>query len=137
VDHVIENLRRGLVLSLYTRRTACAVRFSSVRMRGSCGRQWSCAPNSGALWLAMVPAPLCSRRLPYETAPAESNQGTAMIEDAPGSRIFGFCRRRHAGRILTGTLDLRIATSTRSEVGRLCEMVSGAVPAGIGTGGSK
>ena len=37
-----------------------------------------------------------------------------MIEDAPGSRIFGFCRRRHAGRILTGTLDLRIATSTQS-----------------------
>jgi hypothetical protein len=56
--------------------------------RGSCSLQGSCAPNSGALWLAMVPPPLCSRRLPYETAKVrldlrrrESWKAAAAVED--------------------------------------------------------
>ena len=31
---------------------------------------------------------LACHRLPYKAAPAESNDGTAMIEDVPGFPIF-------------------------------------------------
>jgi hypothetical protein len=74
--------------SLHNTRTPYAVRFPPVPMRGCCGRQGSCASNSCALWLGMVRTPSCSHRLAYETVPAECNEGTAMIEDAPGSPIF-------------------------------------------------
>ena len=39
-----------------------------------------------------------------------------MIKDAQIRGSFGFCLRRHGGRILAGKLDLRIASSTRSAV---------------------
>ena len=58
---------------------------------------------------------LACHRLPYKAAPAESNDGTAMIEDGPGFPIFWILPEKHAGWILTGTLVLRIATSTRSQ----------------------
>ena len=41
-----------------------------------------------------------------------------MIKDAQIRGSLGFCLRRHGGRILAGTLDLRIASSTQSAVPR-------------------
>jgi hypothetical protein len=77
--------------SLYTTQPPCGVRFPLVRMRGYRGRQGSCAPNSGALWLAMVRSRWCSHRLPYETATAELNEGTlnAQFSSIIDGRVCG------------------------------------------------
>ena len=39
-----------------------------------------------------------------------------MIKDAQIRGSFGFCLRRHGGRILAGKPDLRVASSTRLAV---------------------